>query len=72
MRMARSDALVRGRYKLIAHEEPELVELYDLERDPGERNNLPDSDLVDYEQYKSVENSHKSPKDRSPCPAPSR
>ncbi len=41
----------------------EIEAIEGLDGTPIKIHNLPDSDLVDYAQYKSVENSHKSPKD---------
>ncbi len=41
----------------------EIKAIKGLDGTPIKIHNLPFSDLVDYAQYKSVENSHKSPKD---------
>jgi len=41
----------------------EIKAINGLDGTPIKIHNLPSSDLVDYAQYKSVENSHKSPKD---------
>ncbi len=40
----------------------EIRAIKGMDGTPIKIHNLPDSDLVDYAQYKSVENSHKSPK----------
>jgi arylsulfatase A-like enzyme len=39
------EAIVSGGFKLVRHRESERVELYDLRRDPGERNNLARADM---------------------------